>query len=146
MPVAGGRPASYDAGKKIKGRKRHIAVDVKGTPIMVEVHTAEVQDRDGAPAVILGMLAKAPEVTKLRADGGYQGPKLASKLEELGLGGLLEIVEQPEDFKGFTVLYRRRVVVRTFGWLTRCRQLAKDFERRLASRFMMRRIARASRS
>ncbi len=69
MPIASGGPASYDAGKKIKGRKRHIAVDVEGTPIMIEVHTVEVQDRDGAPAVILGMLEKAPEVTKLWADG-----------------------------------------------------------------------------
>ncbi len=85
-----GGPAGYDAGKKIKGRKRHIAVDVEGTPITIEVHAADVQDRDGAPGVIVGMLEKAPEVTKLWADGGYQGPKLLSKLEELGLGGLLE--------------------------------------------------------
>ncbi len=98
------------------------------------------------------MLEKAPEVTKLWADGGYQGPKLVSKLEELDLGGLLEIVEKPKDIKGFTVLYRRWVVERTFGWMSRCRRLAKDFERSLSSslawcqlaacRFMMRRVAR----
>ena len=105
-----GGPAGYDGGKKVKGRKRHIAVDVEGTPITIEVHTADVQDRDGAPGVIVGMLEKAPEVTKLWADGGYQGPKLLSKLEELGLGGLLEIVEKPKDISGFTVLYRRWVV------------------------------------
>ncbi len=149
-----GGPAGYDGGKKIKGRKRHIAVDVEGTPIMIKVHAADVQDRDGAPAVIVGMLEKAPEVTKLWADGGYQGPKLLSKLEELDLGGLLEIVEKPQDIKGFTVLYRRWVVERTFGWMSRCRRLAKDFERSLASslawcqlaacRFMMRRVARES--
>ena len=147
-----GGPAGYDAGKKIKGRKRHIAVDVEGTPITIDVHPADVQDRDGAPAVIRGMLEKAPEVTKLWADGAYQGPKLHSKLEEIGLGGLLEIVEKPKDIKGFTVLYRRWVVERTFGWMSRCRRLAKDFERSLASslawcrlaacRFMMRRVAR----
>ncbi len=59
-----GGPAGYDAGKKIKGRKRHIAVDVEGTPITIGVHAADVQDRDGAPGVIVGMLEKAPEVTK----------------------------------------------------------------------------------
>ncbi|MDE0303999.1 MAG: IS5 family transposase [Albidovulum sp.] len=148
-----GGPAGYDAGKKIKGRERHIAVDVEGTPIMIGVHTADVQDRDGAPAVILGMLEKAPGVTKLWADGGYQGPKLASKLGEVGVGGLLEIVEKPKDIKGFTVLYRRWVVERTFSWLSRCRRLAKDYERSLESslawvqlaacRFLMRRVARA---
>ena len=149
-----GGPAGYDAGKKIKGRKRHVAVDVEGFPIVVEVHAADVQDRDGAPAVILGMLEKAPEVTKLWADGGYQGPKLASKLEELGLGSLVEIVEKPKEIKGFTVLYRRWVVERTFAWMSRCRRLAKDFERTLESslawgqlaacRFLMRRGARES--
>ena len=147
-----GGPAGYDAGKRIKGRKRHIAVDVEGSPIKIAVHTADVQDRDGAPAVIFGMLEKAPEVAKLWADGGYSGPKLSSKLEELGLGGLLEIVEKPKHIKGFTLLRRRWVVERTFGWMSRCRRLAKDFERSLASslawcqlaacRFMMRRVAR----
>ena len=148
-----GGPAGYDAGKKIKGRKRHIAVDVEGFPIVIDVHTADVQDRDGAPAVVLRMLEKASTVTKLWADGGYQGPKLLSKLEELGLGGLLEIVEKPKDIKGFTVLYRRWVVERTFAWMSRCRRLSRDYERSLASslawcqlaacRFMMRRVARA---
>ena len=73
-----GGPAGYDAGKKIKGRKRHLAVDVEGTPIAIR--EASVQDRDGAPAVILGVLEKAPTVTRLWADGGYRGPKLAAKL------------------------------------------------------------------
>ena len=83
-----GGPASYDGGKRIKGRKRHIAVDIEGAPVMVKVHTADAQERDGTSGVIVGMLAKASEVTKLRADGGYQGPKPVSKLEELGLGEL----------------------------------------------------------
>ena len=147
-----GGPSGYDAGKRIKGRKRHIAVDAGGTPIMIRVHTADAQDRDGAPAVILGMIEKAPQVTKLWADGGCQGPKLVSKLEELDLGGLLEIVEKPKDIKGFTVLFRRWAVERTFVWMSRCRRLAKDFERTLESslaccqlaacRFLMRRVTR----
>ena len=147
-----GGPAGYDAGKKVKGRKRHIAVDVEGLPIVIAVHAADVQDRDGAPAVILRMLEKASAVRKLWADGGYQGPKLVLRLGEHGLGGLLEIVEKPKDIKRFTVLYRRWVVERTFAWMSRCRRLAKDYERSLASslawcqlaacRFMMRRVAR----
>ena len=147
-----GGPAGYDAGKTIKGRKRHIAVDVEGTPLAIRIQTADVQDRDGAPAVILAVLEKAPTVTKLWADGGYQGPKLAGKLSEQGLDGLLKIVEKPKDVRGFTVLYRRWVVERTFAWMSRCRRLAKDFERTLSSslawavlaacRFLMRRVAR----
>ena len=97
---------------------------------------------------------KAPEVTKPRADGGHRGPKLSSKLGEFGLGGLLEIAERPKETKGFTVLYSRRVVERTFAWMSRCRRLAKDFVRSLQSsqalvqfaacRFLMRRVERAS--
>ena len=148
-----GGPSGYDAGKKIKGRKRHICVDVEGLPIESVVHVASIQDRDGALPVILGMLEKAPDVSKLWADGGYQGPKFRSQLERQGLGSILEIINRPKDIKGFTVLKRRWVVERTFAWMGRCRRLAKDYERSLASslawaqlaacRFMMRRIARA---
>ena len=71
-----GGPSGYDAGKKVKGRKRHLVVDVLGLPLELAVHAASVQDRDGAPAVILGVLEKAPHVKKIWADGGYQGKKL----------------------------------------------------------------------
>ena len=83
-----------------------------------------------------------------------RGEKLASALTKLGLGIDLEIVKKPKNIKGFTVLYRRWVVERTFAWMSRCRRLAKDYERSLESslawaqlaacRFMMRRIARAT--
>ncbi len=149
-----GGPAGYDAGKKINGRKRHVAVDVEGIPLAIRVHVASVQDRDGAPEVILAMLEKAPTVTRLWADGGYQGPKLARALAELGLADLLEIVQKPKNLTSFTVLYRRWVVERTFAWMSRCRRLAKDFERTLESslawaqlaacRFLMRRVARGA--
>ena len=149
-----GGPAGYDAGKKVKGRKRHIAVDVEGLPIEIAIQPASTQDRDGAPAVILGMLEKAPDVAKIWADGGYQGPKLAAELERLGLGSALEIVKKPKDAEEFTVLYRRWVVERTFAWMSRCRRLAKDYEGSLESslawsqlaacRFMVRRAARAA--
>ncbi len=55
----GGGPSGHDAGRKIRGRKRHIAVDAEGSPIVVHVHPADVQDRDGAPDVIVDLLNKA---------------------------------------------------------------------------------------
>ena len=147
-----GGPRGYDAGKKIKGRKRQLAVDVDGSPIVVQVETASIQDRDSGLEVILELLEKAPTVKKLFADSAYAGPKLAGKLKALGLSELLEIVTKPKGKQGFTVLSRRWVVERTFAWLGRCRRLAKDFERTVASslawvklaacRFMMRRVAR----
>ena len=97
-------------------------------------------------------LRRAPTVSKLFADGGYQGPKLRTALKELGVSELIEIVEKPKDAKEFTVLYRRWVVERSFSWMGRCRRLAKDFERTVdsslawsklaACRFLMRRVAR----
>ena len=147
-----GGPRGFDAGKKVNGRKRHLAVDVEGSPLALRVHAADVQDRDGAPAVIRALVRRAPEVRKLWADGGYQGPKLREALREMGACGLIEIVEKPKGVKEFTVLYRRWVVERTFAWMNRCRRLAKDFERSLESalawaqlaacRFLMRRLAR----
>ena len=147
-----GGPSGYDAGPKIKGRKRHITVDTEGTPITTAVHEASAQDRDGAVEVILAMLEKAPQVAKLWADGGYAGPKLEQELAGHGLGPVLAIVQEPKEIKGFTVLCRRWVVERTFAWMSRCRRLAKDHERSLESsaawaqlaacRFLMRRVAR----
>ena len=129
-----GGPRGYDAGKKINGRKRQLAVDVGGLPIVVQATAASIQDRDSAPELILELLAKTPTVEKLFADGGYAGPKLAGRLGELGLSGLLETVAKPKGKKGFTVLSRRWIVERTFAWLGRCRRLAKDFEIRAKAR------------
>ena len=147
-----GGPVGYDAGKRIKGRKRHITVDTEGFPIVIVIQEASVQDRDGALEVILGMHEKAPRVTKLWADGGYAGPKLKEALKERGLDSIIEIVEKPKERKGFTLLQRRWVVERSFAWMSRCRRLAKDFERTqesslawvqlAACRFLMRRVAK----
>ena len=152
---SGGPRGYYDGGKKVVGRKRHITVDVEGSPIVVEVHAASVQDRDGAPAVIVALLEVAVCVKKLFADSAYAGPKLQDALKELGVSELIEIVPKPKGAKGFTVLSRRWVVERTFAWMGRCRRLAKDVERTVASsvawvklagcRFMMRRVARRQR-
>ena len=116
------------------------------------VHRADVQDRDGAPDVIVELLCQAPQVSRLFADGGYAGPRLRDALADLGISELIEIVEKPKHIREFTVLYRRWVVERTFAWMGRCRRLAKDFERTetsslawaklAACRFLMRRVAR----
>ena len=107
-----GGPRGYDAGKKIDGRKRHIAVDVEDTPLVIRVHAADVQDRDGAPGVIVDLLRRAPTVSTLRR-WRIPGPEAAGALEELGVSDLIEIVKKPKDVKEFTVLYRRWVVERT---------------------------------
>ncbi len=107
-PSLSGGPRGYDASKRIKGRKRQLAVDLEGLPIVVQLEAAKdgffgsVQDRDSAldpkspTLVILELLAKTPTVEKLFADGGYAGPKLAGRLKGLGLSELLEIVTEPK--------------------------------------------------
>jgi putative transposase len=122
-----GGTRGYDAGKKINGRKRHILVDTLGLLITVVVHSAGIQDRDGAKLVI----AKAATVlTTLRlvwADGGYAG-ELVDWAKRC-FGWRLEIVRRPDEAKGFVLLKRRWVVERTFAWLLRSRRLSKDYER-----------------
>ena len=89
---------------------------------MVDVHAASVQDRDGAPAVIMALLEVAVCVERLFADSGYAGPKLQDALKELGVSELIEIVPKPKGAKGFTVLSRRWVVERTFAWMVSAAQ------------------------
>jgi transposase len=142
----------FDAGKKIKGRKRHIVVDTLGLLVGVVVHAADIQDRDGAPAVLKSILKRWPWLRHIFADGGYAGPKLRGALRKVGKF-TLEIVKRTDKAKGFEVLPRRWVVERTFAWLGRCRRLAKDFERTIETaeawvlianiRMLTRRLARA---
>jgi len=122
----------FDAGKKVKGRKRHIVVDTLGLLVGVVVHAADIQDRDGAPAVLKSILKRWPWLRHVFADGGYAGPKLGGALQKIGKF-TMEIVKRSDSAKGFEVLPRRWVVERTFAWLGRCRRLAKDFERSIES-------------
>lgn len=122
--VAGER--GYDAGKKIKGRKRHILTDTMGMVLMVVVHSAAIQDRDGAKLVLDKAHPLFPKLQKIWADGGYAG-KLVLWTES-ACGWELEIVKRSDDVKGFKLLPRRWVVERTFGWLGRYRALSKDYE------------------
>jgi transposase len=122
----------YDAGKKINGRKRHIVVDTIGLLFGLVVHAADIQDRDGAPAVLASIRKSCPWLRHVFADGGYSGPKLRGALERIG-EWTIEIVKRSDTAKGFKVLPRRWVVERTFAWLGRCRRLAKDWEKSIAS-------------
>jgi putative transposase len=126
-----GGPRGYDAGKKINGRKRHIVVDVLGLILAVAVHTADVQDRDGAKLVLCKLRGLYPRLKLIWADGGYAG-KLIDWTKRIG-GWVLEIVKRSDDIVGFVVLPRRWVVERTFGWLGRYRRLSKDYEMLTAS-------------
>ena len=123
-----GDPRGYDAGKKINGRKRHIAVDTMGLLLAVVVHAAAIQDRDGAKLVMMRIAGHFPRLKLIWADGAYAG-QLIDWARAFG-DWVLAIVKRPSDQKGFTVLPRRWVVERTFAWLGRCRRLSKDYERR----------------
>jgi transposase len=122
----------YDAGKKIKGRKRHILTDTCGYLVHAVVHAADIQDRDGAPLVLSAITKSFPWLRHIFADGGYTGDKLKDALANVGKW-TLEIIKRSDTAKGFELLPRRWVVERTFAWLNRNRRLAKDFERTIES-------------
>jgi transposase len=146
-----GGPRGFDAGKKIKGRKRHILTDTGGLLIGLVIHQADIQDRDGAPSVLASIKSAYPWLRHIFADGGYAGEKLAAALKPLG-DWTVEIVKRSDAAKGFVLIPRRWVVERTFAWLNRNRRLAKDFEELIASasawvmiasvKLIMRRLAR----
>ena len=127
-----GGPRGYDAGKKVKGRKRHILTDTLGLLVAAVVHTADIQDRDGAPSVLASIRAAFPWLRHLFADGAYAGEKLEIALQGKG-EWTFEIIKRSDTAKGFEILPRRWVVERTFAWLNRNRRLAKDFEETLES-------------
>ncbi len=124
-----GGPRGHDAGRKVKGRKRTVAADLEGTPVVMTVHTADIQDRDGAPDIIAKSPVTAPDVRGPLADGGHPDPKPRERLDGTGPADIIGTVGKPEDVKGFMVPRRRRVLERTFAWMGRCRRLSKDCER-----------------
>jgi putative transposase len=118
----------YDAGKKVKGRKRHLLVDTLGLIWGVVVHAANVQDRDGAKLVLNAVNGQLPRLKLIWADGGYAGQLIGWVKQNCGW--ILEIVKRNDDAKGFEVLPKRWIVERTFGWLGWYRRLSKDYEER----------------
>ncbi len=104
----------FDAGKKVKGRKRHIITDTGGLLVGAMVHAADIQDRDGAPPLLASIRYAFPWLRHIFADGGYAGPKLAQALSKLGTW-TLEIVKRSDAARGFVLLPRRWVVEQ--AWL-----------------------------
>jgi transposase len=117
----------YDAGKKLKGRKLHALVDTEGLPLRVIVHSAGVQDRDGAALVLDKIRGRFPWLQLVWADAGYNARQVTAAVAKSACL-TLEIVKRSDAAKGFVVLPRRWVVERTFSWFGRNRRLAKDYE------------------
>ena len=123
-----GGTKGLNAGKKVKGRKRHIVVDRLGLLLAVVVHSAGVQDPRGAELVLEDIEKSYPNLKVVSADGGNQRDCLLKWVKDVGSAGL-EVVQRPPGTKGFVVQSERWVVERTFAWLGRCRRLSKDYER-----------------
>lgn len=133
----------FDGGKKVNGRKRHIVVDVLGFPVFVEVHAADITDRESARSVLEQAKQACPTLKHVWADGGYRGQLVSWAKQELGV--TVQVVEPPWASyrrgywapknappivipKGFFVLKWRWIVERTFAWMGRYRRLSKDYE------------------
>lgn len=139
----------YDAGKKVKGRKRHLLVDTLGLVLVAWISTADVQDRDATAAVLPMAAEQFPTLKKVFADGAYEGPRVAEIARQSGLE--VEIVKRSDNLPGFVVQAKRWIVERTLGWLSRERRLSRDYERKEESsesfvylgmiRLMLRRLA-----
>ena len=121
------RSRGFDAGKKINGRKRHIAVDAIGLLLTVLITAAGLQDRDAARPLLWNLRRAFPSVRLAWADGGYAGKLVTWARTRLAL--TLHIVKRPDDLHTFTVLPRRWVVERTLSWITRHRRTVRDYER-----------------
>lgn len=119
----------YDAGKKVSGIKRHLAVDTGGRPHMIYITTADTTDREGAIEGIKNSSSFFPNVVKVLVDGAYRGEPFANSIKQL-IGSEVEVALRPELHK-FEVIPQRWIVERTFGWLEKCRRLWKNCERQL---------------
>jgi putative transposase len=135
----GGEERGFDAGKKAKGRKRHLLVDTQGLVLKAKVHAANVFDRDGIKPLLMELLEdRFPRLWHLWLDAGYNGKGKGKDWAEKVLGLSVEVVrppsrwvwvpegQEPPPWSGFTVLPRRWVVERTFSWIDQNRKLSKD--------------------
>jgi transposase len=121
-----GTTRGYDAGKKVNGRKRHIAVDTGGLLLAVVVTIAGIQDRDAAHRLLTQLRGRFSTVSLVWADGGYPGRLVIWARKVLAL--TVEVVKRTDDVKGFAVLPRRWVVERTFAWISKFRRCVRDYE------------------
>jgi putative transposase len=124
----GGSERGYDAAKKVTGRKRHLVVDTLGLLIAVVVHAANIQDYDGAKAVLHKAKQRFPRLKLIWADSAYARNDLPAWVRA-ACNVVLEVVRRAADAVGFVVVHRRWVVERSFAWLVRNRRLSRDYER-----------------
>ena len=125
----------YDAGKKVSGIKRHIAVDTQGLPHAIHVTTANITDREGAVEMIKDAKENLKDVKNMLVDGGYNGEIFSSEVNEL-IGATVEVAKRSELHK-FVVIPKRWVVERSFAWLEKCRRLWKNCERKINTSLQM---------
>jgi putative transposase len=118
----------FDAGKLVKGRKRHILVDTLGLLIAVVVTSAHVQDYHGAQPVLKKVKDRCPRLKVVWVDGIYEKEWLIAWAKS-ECGWELQVIKRTDNTKGFKLLPKRWVVERTFAWLGRYRRLSKDYER-----------------
>ena len=128
-----GGEVGYDAGKKIKGRKRHLLVDTLGMVLAVKVTPASTPERVGGLAVLATVLGWLHWFKKLWVDGGYTGEDFARQARQHRPNLEVEVVKRSDTAQGFEVLPRRWIVERTFGWLMQHRRLVRDYETTEAS-------------
>jgi transposase len=167
-----GGPRGYDAGKQVKGRKRHLLVDTQGLVLAATVHTADIMDRDGIKLLLEPLKDAFTRLTHLWLDAGYNGKEKGKEWVEQTFQWTVDVVRHPPKPRhvwvpagvepdwdailpppGFRVLPRRWVVERTFSWIDQNRRLSKDYERLCETsetliylamtRLMVRRLARS---
>ena len=129
----------YDAGKKVSGIKRHIAVDIMGLPHAICVTTANVTDRVGAIKMFTDKKENFTSLKNILADGGYTGEKFKIAVKDI-LECPVETVKKNE-LHTFKVIPKRWIVERSFAWLEKCRRLWKNCERKLETSLQMINIA-----
>src|ERR1700722_1150534 len=147
-----GGPRGFDAGKRVKGRKRHIVTDTSGSLLAVQVYAANIQDNHAAVPLLKYIGLILPKLRHIFADRVYRGNKLLDAIAEFGKW-TIEIVTRSQSVGTFKAERKRWVIERTLAWLNRCRRLSKDFEKTIASaeawillasiRVLSRRLARA---
>ena len=123
-----GGDVGYDAGKRIKGRKRHLLVDTLGLVLAVHVTPASTPERESGLALLAPVLCWLRWFKRLWVDGGYSGEDFAREARRHRPGLVVEVVKRSDTARGFLVLPKRWIVERTFGWLMRHRRLVRDYE------------------
>jgi transposase len=126
--TVGAGSRGFDSGKKINGRKRHLAVDVEGLLLAVVVTAANIGDRMGAKLLVIAVLNVCTRLKLIWADSGYAGAPLTGWIRSVA-DATLHVIKRTEQH-AFRVVPRRWVVERSFGWLLRYRRLVRDYERR----------------